>query len=70
MKAGDKIKVALPIWAEYTVRVEVTDEMIDDDGDVDYDAVMDEAYSRIPSGLCHHCSTGNSGAGWLDESQI
>jgi hypothetical protein len=67
---GDEVTAALPLWAEYTVRVKVTEDMVGEDGEVDYDLVLDEVYSQIPSGLCHHCSTGNSGAGWSERSPV
>jgi hypothetical protein len=70
METGDKLTVSFSVWAEYTVKVELTDEIIGEDGEVDFDVVMDEAYNNLPGGLCHQCSTGNSGAGWGQESPV
>lgn len=71
MNTGDVVTVALPVYAEYTVRVELTEEMARavNEND-DWDEVMDAAYDQLPSGLCHGCTTGNSGVGWLDESPV
>jgi hypothetical protein len=69
METGDELTVALPVYAEYTVRVELTDEMLDN-GEVDYEAVIEEAYNQLPSGLCHGCSTGNTGMGWGSPSPV
>lgn len=66
---GDIITVVLPVYAEYSIRVPLTQEMIEDDV-VNYDEVIDAAYEQLPSGLCHQCSTGNSGAGWGMDSPV
>ena len=67
----ETLTVYLPVWAEYAIRVKVTDEMRDAEGEVDYDLVIDEAYNVLPSSsLCYGCSTGNSGASWSDRSPI
>lgn len=70
MKSGDELTVSLPVYAEYLIRVKVTDEMIGDDGEVDFDLVMDEAYDNLPSGLCYGCSTGNSGIGFRERHSV
>lgn len=70
-EVGDVITVCLPVWAEYSIRVTVTEEMLEEnEGGVDMDAVLEEAYDQLPSGLCHQCSTGNTGAGWGQESAV
>ena len=50
--------------------VKITDEMRDESGEIDLDLVMDEAYDKLPSGLCWHCSTGNTGAGFRERSEV
>lgn len=69
-KVGDVLTVYMPVWAEYTFRVEVTEEMVDEDGEADIDLVIDEAYGNKPSGLCYGCYTGNTGVDWRDRSSI
>lgn len=69
-KVGDEFTVCLPVWAEYSIKVKLTEEMIGGDGEPDFDLVMDEAYENVPSGLCYSCSTGNTGAGWRDSSPV
>jgi hypothetical protein len=69
MDIGDELEACFPAWAEYRVRVKLTDEMLKD-GEVDYDAVMEEAYNNLPGGLCHQCTTGNTGVGWGETSPV
>lgn len=69
-EVGETITVFLPVYAEYSIRVEVTAEMQEENSDVDMNAVIDAAYDQIPSGLCYQCSTGNSGVGWGNTSPL
>lgn len=55
-KEGDKVTAYLPVYAEYAVHVTITGEMLEENGDVDYDLVLDEAYAGVPSSICAHCS--------------
>lgn len=61
---SEKITVYFPVWAEYSITVEVSD---DGDRDEAIDAAVEEAYDKLPSGLCHQCTHGNDGKGFLDE---
>lgn len=62
-----KITFSLPVWAEYRISVEVSDEAFDAG---EFDEAMDEAYDMLPAGLCHGCSTGNTGHGWGTPSEV
>jgi hypothetical protein len=57
----------LPVWAEYAITVGVEDEAFAND---EFDDAMDEAYDKLPAGLCHGCSTGNTGVGWSRRSEV
>lgn len=70
MELGDVITVVMPVYAEYSVRVAVTEEILGEGDEETMDALLDEAYEQIPSGLCHQCSTGNTGASWGTESPV
>lgn len=62
-----KITFYLPVWAEYSVTVDVEDEAFKNE---EFDDAVDEAYDNLPTGLCYGCSTGNSGAGWGTPSSV
>lgn len=62
-----KIKVFLPVWAEYSVDVEVSDEAFAAE---EFDDAIDQAYDLLPAGLCYGCSTGNSGVGYSTRSPV
>jgi hypothetical protein len=62
-----KITVYLPVWAEYSVEVEVPDDKFEEE---DFEEAIDSAYDKLPSGLCHHCATGNTGAGFFGHSEV
>ncbi len=64
---SEEITVHMPVWTEYAIRVEVSDE---DFKNGDFDNAIDEAYEKLPSGLCHGCSTGNTGVGWGTKSEV
>lgn len=61
------ITVFLPVFAEYSVDVEVPDDKFEEG---DFEEAIDAAYDKLPSGLCHHCSTGNTGASFFGHSQV
>lgn len=61
---SEKITVYFPVWAEYSVTVEVSD---DGDRDEAISEAIDAAYDKLPSGLCHQCTVGNDGKSYLDE---
>lgn len=55
-KEGDEVTAYIPVYAEYAVRVTITGEMLEENGDdVDYDLVLDAAYAQVPS-VCAQCS--------------
>ena len=61
------ITVYLPVWAEYAIDVEVSDETFEAG---EFDEAIDQAYELLPSGLCYGCSTGNSGGGWTKRAPV
>ena len=67
MSDSEIITVYLPVWTEYAVRVEVSGE---DFRNGDFDSAIDDAYEKLPSGLCYGCSTGNTGSGWGKPSEV
>lgn len=70
MNVGDEITVHMPVYAEYSVTVKVTEDMMGEDDDSTMDNVLDAAYEDLPAGLCHGCSTGNTGVGWGTPSPV
>ena len=62
-KVGDEVTAYIPVYAEYAIRITLTEEMLEegDEGEVNIDLVMDEAYAEVPSDVCAHCS------GWGQE---
>jgi hypothetical protein len=62
-----RITFHLPVWASYAIDVEVSDEAFAND---DFDEAMDDAYDKLPTGLCYGCSTGNTGGGWGSHPEV
>ena len=67
MSEMHEITVYMPVWTEYAIRVEVSDEDFRND---DFDQAIDDAYEKLPGGLCYGCSTGNTGGGWGTRSEV
>jgi hypothetical protein len=63
----EKITVYFPVWAEYSIQVEVSD---DGDRDEAISDAIDAAYDKLPSGLCHQCAHGNDGRGFFDTHDV
>ena len=62
-----KITVYLPVWAEYAIEVDIPDEDFEAEN---FEDAIDAASDKLPAGLCHQCSTGNTGVGFFEHSEV